>query len=251
MLGRIKYLFNELEKLLNTSNLRMRTNLRISTNGNRTGFTLIEVVVATTIFVIVAVAMMALFNYTLKINRRAEAIRQAMQGIRNFTEFVVKTVRSGQIDYAVKPDLSGVNAQIYPCPVPTGVGNNTYGQKESRLGLLTPENERWCLFLGDAAGNPVPTGFIGETLVLQKDTAQKEILNPPYFKIENLMFLIRPLEDPYYDPPPPGSGGGRSIGRQPAVTIIMKAVALLPTGEKQDIYYQTTVSSDKYDIPNN
>lgn len=212
----------------------------------RNGFTLIEVVVATTIFAVVATAMMALFNYTLKINRRAEAVRQATQGIRNFTEFVVKIVRNGQIDYAVKPDLSGPNTQVGQCPVPTVLGSDTYGQKENRLGLFTPENERWCLFLGDANGIYVnPGNYSGETLVLQKETGQKEILNPPYFKIENLMFLIRPLENPYY------TGPGGLIRTQPFVAIIMKAVAQLPTGEKQDIYYQTTVSSDKYDIPNN
>src|SRR3989344_4560503 len=79
------------------------------------GFTLIEVVVATTIFAIVAAAMMALFNFTLKINRRAEALRQATQGIRNFTEYIVKIVRNGRIDYGIEKDLSGLNSAVGPC----------------------------------------------------------------------------------------------------------------------------------------
>ncbi|MBI3231957.1 MAG: prepilin-type N-terminal cleavage/methylation domain-containing protein [Candidatus Doudnabacteria bacterium] len=219
--------------------------LSLTLNNDKRGFTLMEVIVATTIFAVVVVAMMALFNYTLKINRKAEALRQVTQGVRNFTEFVVKTVRNGQIDYAVKSDLSGVNTQVGPCPVPSGLGNDTYGQRENRLGLITEENERWCLFLGDAAGNWVANGYIGETLVLQKESGPKQILNPPNFKIENLMFMIRPFEDPYY------TGGGGLIRTQPLVTVIMKVVVTLPTGEKQTIYYQTSVSSDKYDIPNN
>lgn len=222
----------------------------IKQESNR-GFTLIEVIVATTIFAIVVAAMMALFNYTLKINRKAEALRQAAQGIRNFTEYVVKAVRNGQIDYAVDHTTFFVQNPVSPCPKPQlsagqpHNGSDTYVQKENRLGLITPENERWCLFLGDAAGNWVPSGFVGETLVLQKESGFKQILNPPYYKVENLMFLIRPLEDPYY------TGAGGLIRTQPFVTIIMKAVARLPTGEVQPIYYQTTISSDKYDIPNN
>lgn len=218
------------------------------------GFTLIEVVVATTIFAVVTAGMMTLFNYTLKINRRAEAVRQATQGIRNFTEFLVKTIRNGQIDYSV---VNGATVQtpVSPCPKPGPLpgqphnGSNTYTQKENRLGVITAENERWCLYLGDAAGNWVPAGFSGQTLVLQKENAIKEILNPPYFTVENLMFFIRPLEDPYYT----GANSLISAGlqTQPFVTIVLKGVALLPTGEKQNIYYQTTISSDKYDIPNN
>ena len=213
------------------------------------GFTLIEVIVATTIFAIVAASMMALFNYTLKINRRAEALRQVAQGVRNFTEFVVKSIRGGQVDYSVQN--AGVQTPVSPCPKPNPSagsphdGSNTYLSKENRVGIITPAGERWCLFLGDAAGNFISSGYEGETLVLQKESGLKEILNPPHLKIENLMFLIRPLEDPYY------TGPGGLIKTQPFVTIIMKAVVLLPTGETQRIYYQTTVSSDKYDVPNN
>ena len=37
---------------------------------------------------------------------------------------------------------------------------------------------------------------------------------------------------------------------QPFVTIFAKFVANLPTGENVPIYYQTSVSSNQYDIPN-
>ena len=219
------------------------------------GFTLVEIVVATTIFAIVATAMMALFNYTLKINRRAEALRQATQGIRNFTEYIVKIVRNGQIDYGIEKDLSGLNSAVGPCTPPSALGQTTYSSKENRLGLYSEDgSERLCLYLGNAAGTYVGSGiYNGKTLVLQKDASFNQILNPPYFEIENLMFLIRPREDPYYDPPapPPGCPGSCTPeGRQPFVSIIMKAIAKLPTGEVQPIYYQTTISSDKYDIPN-
>ena len=205
------------------------------------GFTLIEVVVSTTIFAFVAVAMMALFNYTLKINRRAEAIRQATQGIMHFTEYIVKIVRNGDIDFGLKNGHSDINDPVSICPLPTLVGNNTYEAKENRLGLYNEEGERLCIYLGDRDGNAVTSGYVGETLILEKDGGFKQVLNPPNYKIENVMFLIRPLADPYV------SG---AVKTQPFVTIIMKVSAELPTGEIQPIFYQTTVSSDKYDIPN-
>ncbi len=219
------------------------------------GFTLMEIVVATTIFAFVAASLMALFNFTLKINRRTEAQRQAVQGMRNVVEYVVKTVRNGQIDYNVVGG-STIIPPVGPCPQPSesgppdGIhdGNNTYLTRENRLSLYDEEDKRLCLYLGNSAGNYVNPGvFSGanaQTLVLEKEGGFKQALNPPNFKIENLMFLIRPLEDPYF------AGAGGLIRVQPSVTIIIKAVADLPTKEKFSIFYQTTVSSDKYDIPN-
>jgi len=220
------------------------------------GFTLIEVVVATTIFAFVATSMMALFNFTLKINRQTEARRQAMQGMRNIIEYVVKAVRNGQIDYNVVGGLT-IIPPVGPCPVPPESGPpdslhdglDTYSPKENRLALYDEENKRLCVYLGDVNGNYVNPGIFSganaKTLVLEKEGGFKQILNPPNFKIENLMFLIRPLEDPYY------KGAGGLIRVQPSVTIILKAIADLPTGEKFPIFYQTSISSDKYDIPNN
>ena len=57
-------------------------------------------------------------------------------------------------------------------------------------------------------------------------------------------FLIRPLKDPYV------TAGGLAQ-TQPFAVFLVKAVVELPTGEKQEIFYQTAITSDKYDIPNN
>jgi prepilin-type N-terminal cleavage/methylation domain-containing protein len=67
------------------------------------GFTLMEIVVSTTIFAVVLTMTLAIFNYALKINRRTEALRQTTQGMRNFTEFLVKEIRNGKIEYSATP----------------------------------------------------------------------------------------------------------------------------------------------------
>lgn len=240
-------------------NLKYKNNFSLS-NPNikqlsfNKGFTLVEIVVATTIFAFTATAMMSLFNYTLKINRRSEALRQVMQGVRNFTELVVKEVRNGEIDYAVDHSNFSIKPVLTPCPRPvsSNPANNVYLLRENKIGLVTEEGQRVCIFLGDANGNSIASNiFSGHTLVLAKAGVPNQILNPPNFKVENLMFFIRPSRDPYYDPPPLGPVGGSLVRIQPFVTIVMKLVVSLPTGESQTIHYQTSVSSDKYDIPNN
>ena len=55
---------------------------------SQTGFTLMELIVATTIFAVFSVAVTSLFNYDFRIMRRTEALRQATQGMRNFTDFI-------------------------------------------------------------------------------------------------------------------------------------------------------------------
>lgn len=215
-----------------------------------------EIMVASVIFVMVAVSLLSLFNYVLKINRRSEALRQASQGMRNFIEFVVKEVRNGQIDYyvanaATVPAFSGTS----PCGPPSGgVGNNTYALQENRLGIINTDNVQECFYYGNAGGNYIGAGKFSSstgasTLVLEKSgVSGAQILNPSNMKVDNLMFLIRPLCDPY-TPNCAGYGGGYPK-IQPFVTIIIKFTVKLPTGEQVPIYYQTSVSSNKYDIPN-
>jgi len=214
------------------------------------GFTLMEIVVATTIFAIVVSALMSLFNQTLKINRKSEALRQATQGMRSFVEFLVKEVRNGQINYFIVNGsvIPSPSSPIGPCVSPGFLDTPTYSEKENKLGIIGSTGEEECVYFGDELGNPLPLGTFkapagsNYTLVLERSSGIKKIINPSNFRIESLMFLIRPIKDPYT------SNGGLSEV-QPFVNIDIKFVAELPTGEKVPIYYQTTVSTNKYDIP--
>jgi hypothetical protein len=211
-----------------------------------------EIIVATTIFAVVSVSMMALFDYTLKINRRSEALRQATQGMRNFVEFLVKEVRNGQIDYAI---VNGITpgGSIGPCGAGV-VGTNYYSDKENKLRIINTEGDGECIYYGDQFGNALAAGTFASdngTVVLWKAGTTKQVLNPPNFKVGNLMFLIRPLCDPYTVKPPGCVAYSSDYPRiQPFVTILAKFIAQLPTGEKTSIYYQTSVSTNRYDIPN-
>ncbi len=231
------------------------------------GFTLMEIIVATTIFAIVSTAMMALFNYTLIINRKSDALRQATQGMRNTIEFLTKEIRNGKIDYGVEKGIKPENPSVGPCAIPVFTGTPpasytdvqpTYVSENNRLGLTNSEGDRECIYLasGPGAGTYVGAAFKSDainnpnpSLVLEKlnSTDQpntiKEVLNPKNVRIDQLKFFVRPLKDPYTS-----LGGYEKV--QPFVTMNIAFVAKLPTGEEVPIYYQTTVSTNKYDIPN-
>jgi len=238
------------------------------------GFTLMEIMVSTAIFAIVSVALLSLFNYVLKINRNTEALRQASQGARNFVEFLVKEIRNGQIDYYV------ANGQTYsadidgaPCGPPGAEGDDvtgakTYAFKENKLGIINTESIQECFYLADDQSSPAYAGtgvFSGiavsgkpvkNLMMMKSGIITAQTLNPPNFYVKKLMFLIRPVCDPYtYGPSatPPGPGCADYANNypkiQPSVTIFIQFEAILPTGENVPIYYQTSVSSNKYDIP--
>ncbi len=230
------------------------------------GFTLMEIMVATTVFVMVAVALLSLYNYVLKINRRGEALRQASQNVRNFVEFLVKEVRNGQIDYYVTNGLYGSyinnDSPQAPCRPPGNPTNAatvaTYHSQSNWLGLINTDNVQECFYFAKADNSYVdaPVGTAPATftapagssynLVMQKaGVSSVQRLNPPNARVENLMFLVRPLSDPYSSSTPSGIPK-----TQPGVVILIKFVVQLPTGEQVPVYYQTAVSENKYDIPN-
>lgn len=222
------------------------------------GFTLMEIVVATTIFAVVATAMMSLFNYTLKINRRTEAIRQATQGMRTFVEGMVKQIRNGQIYYGVTHSspqtMATDNSSV--CG-PGSVANSYYLDKENRIRILDTDGVDTCVYLADAAQNYVGTGvYSGSNLVIEKlvkNVYVKQTLNPPNFYIDNLAFIIRPVCDPYNNcnnAAPNVYASNLPPRIQPEASVFMKIRVKLPTGEQVQLYYQTSVSSNKYDIPN-
>jgi prepilin-type N-terminal cleavage/methylation domain-containing protein len=226
------------------------------------GFTLMEIMVATVIFAIVVSGLMTLFNQVLKINRRGEALRQAAQSSRDFVELLVKEIRNGQVDYYVQNGLTYNSTYInddssVPCQPPGALGSAvtaspTYAVKSNWLGIINTDNVEECFYFArndgaTYAGSGVFTAPANSSysLVLEKSGVNMvQKLNPLNARIDGLTFLVRPQNDPY-------SNAGAGLPKiQPAVAIIIKFTVQLPTGEQVPIYYQTAVSENKYDIPN-
>jgi prepilin-type N-terminal cleavage/methylation domain-containing protein len=186
-------------------------------NSGQQGFTIMEIVVATTIFATVVTIMMVLFNYTLQINRRVDALRQSAQGTRNFIEFLVREIRNGKIDYVTtyndcQPDY--------------------FSNDNNAIAIVNRAGEQECFF---ASGNNI---FIEKGGITTQINPINLTINQATFR-----FLVRPSSDPHpADPPFPGI--------QPFVTIMAEFTTTVPGVDKPVVIpYQTVVSPDIYDIP--
>jgi prepilin-type N-terminal cleavage/methylation domain-containing protein len=226
--------------------------------SNQQGFTLVEIIVATTIFAIVGTAMTVLFDYTLKINRRTEAMRQATQAVRTFAEGLVKQIRNGQIYYGVINGTDTEDVANGPCGAGSVQGGGQrlhyYSQKENKIRFINTEGEDVCVYLANKSGSNLDYvgdgNYGGNSLAIEKRTTGvniKEKLNPENIAVENLAMFIRPVCDPYGEC---SDGYSSQLPRiQPMAQISMKIIATLPTKESVTVYYQTAVSSNLYDIP--
>jgi prepilin-type N-terminal cleavage/methylation domain-containing protein len=234
----------------------------INKNKKQDGFTLMEITVSTAIFAIIMVSLLSLFNYVLKINRRTEALRQASQGMRSFVEYLVKEIRNGQVDYYVSNGnvLDSRISASSPCGAPGSLGADTYGLQENKLGIINTDSIKECFYFAKADGSYVDTvganastfsapAGSAYTMAMQKaGVTGAQIINPPNLRLDKLKFLVRPTCNPYSSNCSSYSNSYPKI--QPFVTILVKFTAALPTGEQVPIYYQTSVSSNQYDIPN-
>ena len=190
-----------------------------NSNKTQTGFTLVEIVVATAIFAIVVSSILTLFNYVLKINNQVQATRQVTQGSRNFTEALSREIRNGKISYTST----------------TNCDTAQYTKSQNQyLAMTSYTGEKLCFYL-TAEG----------ILMLDRETSGQtfsESMNPPNFTIDpaTFAFIVRPSVNPYQSP----------IGVQPLVTVLAKFEVFKGGQFETVIPYQTTISSDVYDIPN-
>jgi prepilin-type N-terminal cleavage/methylation domain-containing protein len=220
--------------------------------SDNAGFTLMEIVVATTIFASAVTLMLTLFNQTLQIYRKTEGIRQATQSVRATLEFIVKEVRNGTIDY--NQDRNGaflssvglcknpIDPNIALVYDPSGLIDSTQDKKLAYISVKNVDNERECIYWQQDA-NLDEYDAENNNIYIKKEKlglASASSLNPPNVKFVNVKFIVSPPEDPYANPI-------QQI--QPFVTILAIAKVKLPTGEIFTLPYQTSVSTYAYDIP--
>lgn len=167
--------------------------MRIACKKSEQGFTLMEAIVATFIFALVVSSILGIYNYTLKINRRANAIRTASEDVRFLSEFLSKEIRNGKLNYG--PTYTS------PCGPLSASGNS--------LSITNVDGDSECFYLGDANGS---MNNIGPFLWLIKDSYSKQALNVPGVKINSLIFNVSPTCNPYYS--------GSCSKTQPVVTMI-------------------------------
>src|SRR4051812_46096945 len=71
-----------------------------TSNSQLSGFTLIEAVVATSVFAFLVSSIVGVYISAIQIDRKTRAQRAVVQNARYITEFMAKEVRNGKIDYS-------------------------------------------------------------------------------------------------------------------------------------------------------
>jgi len=191
---------------------------------NQQGFTLVEALVATALFVVVMASVVGTYLYTVKINRRTDVIRTANENARFIVEFITKEVRNGQIDYT-GPVATG-------CSLIPGNG--------SSLALVNVDGDHECFAV--SGNNLLFTKQVGGATGTLLPAVQ---LNDAKTQVKNLKFYISPAVDVYTT----------STTTQPTVTIIGSLVISAPgqaanaqNVDSVTIPIETTVSIPKYDF---
>ena len=74
---------------------------RITHHASRSrGFTLIEAIVATSVFAFIVSSILGVYIATFQLDRKSRAHRAVAQNARFISEFIGKEVRNGTIDYS-------------------------------------------------------------------------------------------------------------------------------------------------------
>ena len=205
----------------------------------QSGFTLIEVIVSTAIFVLVVAAMLTLFDYTLKVNRRVQALREVAQGTRTFAETLTREIRNGRIDYDAGTWAVECDAENYTEDSATAFHKS--------LALISRAGDKLCFYFDT---NGTPAVDTDDSFKLKKQTPNGTITATVFqssrFRVvpSTFRFIVVPETDPKVD------GGSGYPGLQPYVTIIAQFEMNINdiTGPTK-LNYQTTISTDVYDIP--
>lgn len=189
----------------------------------QSGFTLMEIIVATAIFVTVVSSILVLFTFVLQMNRRVQAVRQVAQGSRNFTEILSREIRNGRVDY------NSANANC--------VASNYDDITNQSVALTTVDGVESCIYLTE-------DGLLNIERRNQSGSPTTEVINPDNFTInpENFRIWVRPTTDPF-------GGDLSNKGVQPMVTVLAEFIIYSGQRDQQVIPYQTTISSDVYNIP--
>ena len=194
-------------------------------NKNNKGFTLIEVLIASSIFVTVTVLVSDIFVRINKVQRRTQGIQTTATDARFAFETMAREARLGEIDY----DYYGGTVDVSGGE--TVLAITTTNQDKVRFGLQT--------------GSICPTGTTSCLAVCLVDTCTTsdwQPLTPKGINVTNLLFYIHPDVSPFV-----AGGTGFSNNYQPRVTMLMTTENITNDDvSKATFTIQTTVSTRVY-----
>lgn len=153
------------------------------------GFTLIEAVVAASLFAFVVVSLLGVYMSNLRLDTRSRAQRAVSDNARFIMEFLAKEVRNGHIDYTAAACGGTVTSATDLC-------------------LVNQDNESEHIYAA------------GTDLVIAKGGAPSN-LNSSNVRITKLAFRVAPTGDPLTP-----SSKSANLNEQPHVTVILEITAV-------------------------
>ena len=177
-------------------------------SGRQSGFSLIEALVAATIFAIAATSMTGVYLAVQRLNQAARSLTAVQQNARFVMEDISKIVRNGQINYAA-----------YGGPV--------------------PQPSAQYLYLIDRDGQPVRISYNAgnQTLDLQKGSGATTNYMGAEVRVLNFRAYVWPDNDPFIIPVPL---------EQPTVTVFLDLQSNLNPRFVERAQMQTTVATRQY-----
>ena len=186
------------------------------------GFTLIEMMIAMTIFVIFIGAVMQSYLSIITTQREANEYRVMYSEARHIFDKFSDEVRNGNISYQ---------------QLGQGIANPL-----NQLVLTSPDLSRAVRFQYDSTAGAV---YFSEALMNsdgQFDLKPGYSLNSDRIKIKEFKIYVSPLVDPYK----PENVYNSATQYQPKVTVFAKFEKEIGSGRTLDIDLQTTISSRSY-----
>lgn len=184
------------------------------------GFTLIEVLISTSIFAVIILSITSLFKLSIDAQREAMAVQNTQESLKYFLEMTAKEMRMAQRDGAVCLDVE--DDKVFAITQSPGSDTlyfkNYYGECVSYY--LEPDSNGINRFVVRRYTPPGSTA--GRDLV--------GYISPGTINIDQLNFVVR---DNFPD-------------RQPMVTINVRAAAVGEESSESQIILQTSVSSRYY-----
>ena len=194
-------------------------------NKNQRGFTLVEILVATSIFVTATVLVTDIFVRTNKVQRKTQGIQTTATDARFAFETIVREARLGEIDYSYYS--SGTVS------VDTG---------ETVLALTTATQDKVRFGLRNDVCPVGSTKCLAVCLVDTCTSSNWTAITPQGVNVTKLKFYIYPDKDPFVV-----TGSTFNNNFQPRVTISMTTENITTDAvSKATFTMQTTVSSRVY-----
>lgn len=174
---------------IRNSKLEIGNSVLNSENSRQRGFTLIEAVVASSVFAFLIASVLGVYMATMQLDRKSKAQRVVTQNARFIMEYLGKETVNGTILYSA-----------YPNP-------NDISSYSSELNLVNQADETEKIIFQPANNSLALQKIVNGVLVSTN-------LNSSQVKINKALFLVKPYSDPYTV--------AKTTNQQPSVTVILE-----------------------------